>query len=262
VTRSAGYRGVLLDLFGTLIGVDEQRLPELRVEGRALRTTVGGLAPLLERWLPGTPVETFWGAFVAVSEEMVRARATSHVELPSRERFRRVLARLGCERGALAEAAVQLSRAHLAMIAAATVLPPAHRTLLAALRRGHRVGLVSNFDDTGTAYEILARHDVLRLLDTVVVSEALGLRKPHPAPIRAALAALELAADEVLFVGDTFAEDVAGARAAGVDAAWIDARGAGCPTGDVAPRHVVRRLPEVAAIVGVALRDDAEPARR
>jgi len=252
VTRGR-YRGVLLDLFGTLVGVDDERLPALCVGGRTVRTTVAGLGPLLARWLPGTSIEAFWEAFVVVSEALARERAGDHVELPSRERFRRVLLRLGCAPDALPEAAVQLSRAHLAMIAGATVLPPVHRTLLAALRRSHRLGLVSNFDDTGTAYEILARHDVLRFLDTVVVSEALGLRKPHPAPIRAALAALDLGAHEVLFVGDTLTEDVAAARAAGVDAAWIDARGTGCPADATAPRHVLRCLAEVAAIVGVPL---------
>ena len=54
---------------------------------------------------------------------------------------------------------------------------------------------------------------------------------------------------EVLVVGDTFAEDVAGARAAGLDAAWIDAHGRGVPDGEPAPRWVVRALPELAAVL-------------
>src|SRR5207244_6327492 len=87
--------------------------------------------------------------------------------------------------------------------------------LLAALRPSPRLGVVSNFDDTGAAYDILARHRVLPLLDTVVVSEALGLRKPHPALVRTGLRGLGLPAHDVLFVGDTFADDVAGGGPAG-----------------------------------------------
>src|SRR5439155_568028 len=113
---------------------------------------------------------------------------------PSRERFRRALARVGCAPGALSEAAVDLSRAHMALIAAATVLPPAHAELLAALAARYRLGLVSNFDDTGTAYGILVRHGIARWFDTVVISEGLGLRKPHPAVARAGLRGLGLAA--------------------------------------------------------------------
>src|SRR5439155_2358909 len=109
---------------------------------------------------------------------------------------------------------------HLAAHEDYTVLPTKHAALIATLRPSHRLGVVSNFDDTGAAYDILARHRVLPLLDTVVVSEALGLRKPHPALVRTGLRGLGLPPHDVLFVGDTFADDVAGAAAAGTDAAW------------------------------------------
>src|SRR5439155_1511425 len=101
--------------------------------------------------------------------------------------------------------------------------------------------------DTGTAYGILVRHGIARWFDTVVISEGLGLRKPHPAVARAGLRGLGLAAGEVLLVGDTYGEDVAGARAAGLDAAWIDARGQGVPDGAAPPRYVLRALSELAA---------------
>jgi FMN phosphatase YigB (HAD superfamily) len=243
------YRGVLLDLFGTLVAFDRQRLPELEVGGGRMRTTVGALGGLLAEWVPGTAPADFLHALLSVSEEMAQARAYDHVELPSRERFRRALERVGCDDGVIAEAAVHLSRAHMAVIAEATVLPPAHADLLAALQPRYRLGVVSNFDDTAAAYDILLRHGVASRLDTIVVSEALGLRKPHPAVIRVGLRGLGLEAGEVLMVGDTYDEDVAGARAAGVDAAWIDTAGRGVPAGDPPPRYVVRALPELAHIL-------------
>ena len=245
----AAYRGVLLDLFGTLISFEPARLPELQVGGERIRTTVGGLASPLAAWVPGTTPEEFLGALVTVSDEMARARAHEHVELPSRERFRRALERVGCDDTHLAEAAVHLSRAHMGIVASATTLPDDHQVLLAALRPRYRLGLVSNFDDTATAYEILRRHGLLAYLDGVVVSEALGLRKPHPALVRAGLSDLGLAPDEVLFVGDTFAEDVLGARAAGVDAAWIDAQGRGVPETAEPPRFRLRSLAELGPLL-------------
>jgi putative hydrolase of the HAD superfamily len=243
------YRGVLLDLFGTLIGFDVNRLPEVPVAGSSVRSTVGALGPLLAEWIPEVTLAEFWQALLAVSDEMARARAYDHVELPSRERFRRALERVGCDEARQAEAAVHLSRAHMARIVDVTVFPPAHAALLASLRPRHRLGVVSNFDDTGAAYDILLRHGIAPYLDTVVVSEALGLRKPHPALVRAGLRGLGLEPHEVVMVGDTFAEDVAGARAAGVDAVWIDAPGRGVPDGQPAPRHVVRALLEIAALL-------------
>ena len=50
----ARYRGVLFDLFGTLVHFDAGRLPTLAVEGQRLRTTVGGLTALLEEYRRAT----------------------------------------------------------------------------------------------------------------------------------------------------------------------------------------------------------------
>ena len=83
----------------------------------------------------------------------------------------------------------------------------------------------------------------------MVVSEALGIRKPHPAVLRAAVRAVGLAPAEVLFVGDTFAEDVLGARAAGVDVVWIDAHGRGAPAGSEPVPPTIRRLDELAGLL-------------
>jgi putative hydrolase of the HAD superfamily len=243
------WRGVLLDLFGTLVTFDPERLPELAIDGGRVRTTVAALGPLLGEWVPDVTLAEFWQALLTVSDEMARARAYDHVELPSRERFRRALERVGCEDDRQAEAAVHLSRAHMARIVDVTLFPPAHAALLAFLRARYRLGLVSNFDDTGAAYDILLRHGIAPHLQTVVVSEALGLRKPHPAVVHAAVRGLDLDPGEVVMVGDTWGEDIAGARAAGVDAIWIDAHGRGVPDGEAPPRHVVRALPELAALL-------------
>ena len=245
----ARYRGILFDLFGTLITFDPARLPELHTPAGPVRSTVAALEGLLAEWAPDVPPVTFWEALLSVSDEMARARAYDHVELPSRERFRRALERVGCDETIQAEAAVHLSRAHMAVIVGTTVFPPAHAELLATLRPRHRLGVVSNFDDTGAAYDILLRHGIARHLDTIVVSEALGLRKPHPALMRAGMRGIGLETSDVLLVGDTFAEDVLGARAAGIDAAWIDAAGRGVPEAQDPPRWVIRTLPELATLL-------------
>lgn len=242
------YRGVLFDLFGTLVHFDEQRLPAFDVEGRTLRTTVPALMPLLAEILPAVAAGELLLTLRRVSEEMARERI-DHREHPSRERFRRVLERLGCDDVRCGEAAVTLSRAHMRAIADATIFPAAHATLLEDVARDHRVGVVSNFDDTATGYGILARHGILDAVETVVISEAVGLRKPHPALVREGLRGIGLAPHEVLFVGDTLGEDIAAAHAAGVDAAWIDLRGQGVPAGQRAPQWTIRTLPELATIL-------------
>lgn len=247
-------RGLLLDLFGTLILPDAERLPVLRVGDASVRSTIPALGALVERYAPGVALDTFWRAMVDVSGEMAIQRARDHVEEPSRMRFRRVLQRLGAAERVCDEGGAALARAHHRALGAATVLPPEHAALLAELRRSYRLAVVSNFDDTGGAYDILHRHGILAAVDAVVVSESLGLRKPHPLMVQTALHLLDVPGDTALLVGDTFAEDVEAAHAAGVAAAWIDVAGTGVPGGAVPPRFVLRALPELRGVLGGGLR--------
>jgi FMN phosphatase YigB (HAD superfamily) len=245
----APYRAVVFDLFGTLIEFEATRLPTLTLDGVAVPSTLPRYAELLRRFVPRVDAGEFALALGVVTEELHAERAARLVETSSRVRFRRALVRVGCPEEMLDEAAIVLSRAHHEAIRAATVFPPSRREILALAAAHGQVAVASNFDDTSSAFAILARHDILPALATVVVSEAIGIRKPHPAVLTTALVTLKLAAREVLVVGDSFTADVGMAHAAGADAAWLDTGGGGVPTGAPPPRHVLRRLEDLRAVL-------------
>jgi FMN phosphatase YigB (HAD superfamily) len=67
--------------------------------------------------------------------------------------------------------------------------------------------------------------------------------------VETALRMLEVPASSSVLVGDTFAEDVAAAHAAGIDAAWIDRDGQGVPATARPPRFVLRALPELGDVL-------------
>jgi len=243
------YDAVLFDLFGTLIEFDHTALPEVVIDGRRIRATIGTWAPLLGELVPGADVDTFGRAFIATSHELAEERKDSHVERPSRERFRRALVRLGADAATAAEVAPILARAHMQGIANATRFPSEHAAVLEHAARGRTLAVITNFDDTATAYEILGRHGILSRVHTVVVSEAVGLRKPHPSLIRIALRDLDVAPDRALMVGDNFTEDIGAATAAGVHAAWLDPQRTGVPEGASPPRYVLTSLPDVVSLL-------------
>jgi FMN phosphatase YigB (HAD superfamily) len=252
-SRGGGaYRAVIFDLFGTLIEFDGSSLPTLEVGGVAVPSTIPRYASLLRRYVPRTDAEQFARALRAASDQLRIECEESLIEPPSRVRFRRALERVACPPAALDEAAVVLSRAHLEGINSATVFPPERRAVLAHAAAQGPVGLVSNFDDTASAFTILARHEILPVLSTVVVSEAVGLRKPHPVTLATALHELGVEATDVLFVGDSLSADVGVAHAVGANAAWIDYSGTGVPPDTTPPRHVLRALEDLHAILGDA----------
>jgi putative hydrolase of the HAD superfamily len=84
---------------------------------------------------------------------------------------------------------------------------------------GLRLGVVSNSD--GRVEEALNVAGLRECFDVVVDSALVGVEKPDPAIFRAALAALGVAPEEALYVGDLYDVDVVGARAAGMEAALL-----------------------------------------
>ena len=88
--------------------------------------------------------------------------------------------------------------------------------------RGLRVGVLSNTIWTGDYHRaIFERDGVLDLLDGQVYSSEISWTKPHPEAFRAAAAAVGVAPEEAVYVGDRIFEDVHGPQRVGMRAIWI-----------------------------------------
>jgi putative hydrolase of the HAD superfamily len=101
--------------------------------------------------------------------------------------------------------------------------PDAVDALTRVRARRTRVVVVSNWDVSLT--EVLERVGLAPLLDGVVTSAGAGARKPDPAIFDRALALAGAPPERCLHVGDSLQEDVAGARAAGIEAVLLDRAG-------------------------------------
>lgn len=119
--------------------------------------------------------------------------------------------------------------------------PDARPALVAARADGLRTVVVSNWDVS--LLEVLEMTGLAPLLDGVVTSAAVGLPKPAPEIFRHALGLAGVAATGALHVGDNPAEDVAGARAAGIDPVLLARSG---PPAE--PRDGVRTIVSLAEL--------------
>ncbi len=85
-------------------------------------------------------------------------------------------------------------------------------------------------------------------LDPIVHSGRVGLSKPDPAVFEMLLELAGIAAADAVYVGDSLTDDVAGARAAGMRAVWVNRSGHANPTG-IVPDAEVRSLLEIAGVL-------------
>jgi HAD superfamily hydrolase (TIGR01549 family) len=112
---------------------------------------------------------------------------------------------------------------------------------------GLRMAIVSNVPLPGALYRrALRRHRLDRPISSFQWSYDAGSRKPSPAMLRAALAALEVPAERALMVGDRRRSDVAAGRAAGVRTVWVRSADGGGPRAD----WEIESLAELPALVG------------
>jgi HAD superfamily hydrolase (TIGR01549 family) len=238
---AGGCRAVLFDLFGTIVLFVPQ-VPAVEVAGSRWRSTMRWLQEAAEREAPGVAIEDLLTALMQVTEELVRRRPPEYREVPSRERFRRALVRIGFDDHRAPDLAERLSLAHMTHLASMTVLPEGHAAVLRELGSRYGLGLVSNFDHAPTARRVLANHGIAGFFDVIVISDEFGRRKPHPAIFEAALHGMGARADQALFVGDSVSDDVIGAHNAQLAMVWLNANGEPLPPGTPAPQHVITQL--------------------
>jgi len=248
---TAPYRAVLFDLFDTLVRFDRERLPTVQLNGREVRSTVGQLHPILARHAPHVTLDALYGALLESWQEAERRRSIDHREVAAPERFAHLFRCLGLDAGAWPPDVLQnLLDAHRRGLSGAAEFPAHHGPLLRELADRYRLAVVSNFDYSPTAMGILEAAGVARLFETVVVSDAVGWRKPAPAIFHTALGRLGLPAGQALFVGDRADIDVLGAQRVGMSVAWLNREGAPLPPGVAPPEYEIRDLDELRRILG------------
>ena len=112
--------------------------------------------------------------------------------------------------------AVQLNQLWRSARGVRTIRPDARDVIRELVRRGYRLGLVSNTTSRLDAPRILEEIGVTDCFETVVLSATFGQRKPHPAIFLKATTRMQVHPDRTAYVGDQLSRDVAGPRRAGL----------------------------------------------
>ncbi len=90
--------------------------------------------------------------------------------------------------------------------------PRLRETIERLHRMGIRMGIVSNIISTSLVPHILMEYGISEYMETQIMSEGVGIRKPDPRIFAIAMNKLGVSAAETGYVGDTISRDVLGAR--------------------------------------------------
>lgn len=159
------------------------------------------------------------------------------------ERFRRLAVELGLQEPPLE----QVSSFYLEALSGQSQLLAGALELVRDLAAAFPLALITN-GIASVQRRRFAASPILPHFKAVVISEEVGIAKPDPRIFAPALAAVGVAAADVLYVGDSVTSDMAAARNAGMDFCWVNPQGAAVPKG-YAPAYVITSLHEFPEIV-------------
>ena len=169
------YRAVLFDLFDTLVLFHRERLPEVQINGKVIRSTAGHLHAAFRPFAPDVELSVFVEALFWSWQEAERIRGEAHREVSAPERFGMLFSHLGLDASLVpVEARELLLATHMRELSKAVECPSHHAPLLADLKQRYRLAVVSNFDYGPTCRAVLEREGIAELFDTIVISDEVG----------------------------------------------------------------------------------------
>ena len=165
----------------------------------------------------------FHAAYNGVAAEHWAAIADTNRDQKFADRLVSTLRRSGCacrlEEGEVAA----LVDCYLDELTAGCWPIPGGAEVVPALAQDYPLAVVANFPVPEIVHLTLERHGLKQYFAPIVVSGAVGRMKPDPLPFEVALKALDVAPQDVLFVGDNLCNDMQGAKALGCRTAWLPA---------------------------------------
>jgi putative hydrolase of the HAD superfamily len=112
----------------------------------------------------------------------------------------------------------------------------------------YQLGIISN-GSPEVQYAKLNGLGIRDLFDCVILSEACGSQKPNPAIFGVALAQVRRQPGECIHIGDSYGNDVVGAKGAGLMACWFNREGLPVPPASPLPDFEVRSLSELPGLL-------------
>jgi putative hydrolase of the HAD superfamily len=211
-------RGVIFDLGSTLIYNEYDNnwnavLPRMRVDLlKHLQAAGYTLDP-----------QAFLNRFTAKVHEFNQQRQTDWVEYTTAWLLTSTLAELGAPPPSPAFITEALRAYYAFSESLWQPVPDVYATLRQLAARGLRLGIISNAGDNENVQRLIDNAQLRGYFEPIIVSAAVGIRKPNPKIFDLALTAWGLAPEECAMVGDTLGADILGAQMRGLRDVWFTA---------------------------------------
>ncbi len=239
---------VSIDLFDTIIALDTSDLPRVQWQGKEIPSTAPRVYDEISRFGCTLPFEAFLPILQKNQDDVLAEKEERNIEISATIRFLRLAEKLdiGSDDLERMDIAKRLTKVHMDCIDESSRVIDGTRPLIDEIRdAGVPVVLISNFDHAPAAQKILLRHDLTNSFDHLVISDGVGLRKPHPGIFQEAMNRCDATPEATLHIGDDPIADAWGAARLGLRTIWINRKSKDFPREDHLPERTVLTLREI-----------------
>ncbi len=202
-------KAILFDLDNTLFDHDRAELESLKKIYRSYRNLFNGIS-----------FDTFYEKFQINNDMFWKKLITGETNRWQSRQGRFALTLKDC--GLKQSPAAEMFSVYLSIYIHNHYYVDGAENLLKTLnRKKYTLGIITNGFTTVQENKIDGL-GIRRYFDTIVMSEKVGVMKPHPKIFNTALAKIRCEAQDCLFVGDSFDSDVVGALKSGLKAVWFN----------------------------------------
>lgn len=235
-------KGIIFDLGSTLIRFDgewESVWPEsLAALEAALREA--GLD-----W--GT--RDLIGEFAGRMQQYQRDRLGDHVEHTTRAVLVDTLGSAGIDGVDAQVIAGALERMYAVTEQYWRGVPGLMTTLQALQRRDLCLGLLSNAADEANVQRLIEKVGIRDFFDPILISAAIGFRKPAPAPFLQVLEHWKHEPEQAVMVGDRLDQDILGAQRVGIHQIWLRRFAEPGQNEEIKPEHTADSLEQLPSLI-------------
>lgn len=228
------YTDVLIDLDDTLIDTVENT--RLTISEIYNDYNLGSYFPSFE---------DFYAIYVANVSQLWELYSRGKISKANlqRERFIAPLSVVDCISD---EQALAINDDFIARVMLKDTLIDGAKELLDYLQPKYRMHILSN-GFTEMQYNKMEVAGLSSYFDKVILSDKVGVNKPHPNIFHYALNEIGVDKRDVIMIGDNIFTDIGGAYNIGIDQIWFNPQGK--ESVDIQPAHIVKRLKDIQYIL-------------
>ncbi len=128
-------------------------------------------------------------------------------------------------------------------------MPALHAVLDELQEEGRMLGLISNAGDAENVQRLIDKVEIRGYFDPIIISAAIGVRKPDPKPFEMVLEQWQVTPDSVVMIGDRLEADILGAQNAGIHQIWLKPEAEGSTATQIIPEKVTGKLVDIPGLI-------------